>query len=679
MGKMTITDNDMLGQTSASAQGETGTPIDSSNSLSGAAKTARIKKVAIIGLPNTSKSQIFNNLTGKYAVVANYPGTTIEMKRSGTRIDGQDYEIIDTPGLHCLYIHSEEEIAVRDMLFTEQPEVIIQCIDAIQYKQSLGLTVELLELGIPMVIALNDVNDAARKGVRVDSTGLERILGVPVVESIPISGLGKDELKKAIRRAQKGVLSVSYGAAVENNITSLVSALPAGLAFKRKIALLLLRQDPFLTEYLEKNYGKEEVMAVLQTLRQIQRKEKDTTSRVISEQYGNWVDTVSNAVARKQKIAVNGFSYRFSQACRHHIFGALIFLGFLAAIYISVVRISGALDTLLTVYGVGPALRFIKSLALPLFWNDLLIGGHGILTLGVFNALCTVLPILSVFFFIFSLLEDSGYIANFCVFSKRFFEKIGVSGKAITPLLLGFGCKSMATLYTRGLATYKEKFITIFLIAFAIPCSAQLAISMAILAKAGMVALFIAFGTLALFNMSAGMILNAVIKEDSPSYFIEVLPAMRFPNIKAVLVKSYYRIAGFLKEAMPIFILAAAALFMLDKTGILKVLEQILTPVTVSWMGLPREIVAVFIVGLARREAAAGLILTMANAGVLNPLQSIVAVVVTTTCFPCLVNILAINKELGVKAAIMVSGLIFSVSLILVGLLHLILVHSLGG
>lgn len=638
------------------------------------ANAVRTKKIALVGLPNTGKTQIFNNLTGEYNIVANYPGTTFEIKQTAIRIDGEDYVIIDTPGLHCLYIHSEEEIAIRDMLFTEQPDIVIQCVDAIHYMQSLQLTAELLELGIPMVIALNDVNEAARKGVWVDSRDLERLVGVPVVESIPIRGLGKEELKKAIRLARKGVFDIDYTDIVESTISQVVSVLPKELAFKRKIALLLLLGDSFLEGYLNRNYGEENIAALHQLLGEIGRKEKDTIRHLINQKHNNWVEDVSAKVVRKQKITLKSFSQYFSQACRHHILGVVIFLLFIAIVYISVVQLSGIIDKLLNVYFVTPVLGFIKSFSLPLFWNELLIGTHGILTLGIFNALCTVLPILSVFFFVFSIFEDSGYIANFCVLSKRSFEKIGVTGKAITPLVLGFGCKSMATLSTKGLVTYKEKFITIFLIAFAIPCSAQLAISMAILAKAGMTALIIAFGTLALFNISAGLILNSVIKEDRQNYFIEVLPTMRFPNIKAVLVKTYYRISTFLKEAVPIFILAAASLFIFEKTGVLRMLEQLLTPVTVKWMGLPQDIVSVFIVGLARREAAAGLILNMVDSGTLSHIQSIVAVVMTTTCFPCFVNIVAISKEMGMKTAILISGLIAVSSFFLVGILHWILV-----
>ena len=177
-----------------------------------------VKKIAIVGLPNTGKSQVFNNLTGEYTLVANYPLTTVEMKRTRCEIDGEPYEVIDTPGLHCLYIHSEEELIVRDMIFKEAPDMVIQCIDANQLKQSLTLTADLLELGIPMVISLNAIDETARRGVWIDSSGLSRLLGVPVVESIAVNGLGTKELKGAISKARRGKRFLQCGEIVDDGI-----------------------------------------------------------------------------------------------------------------------------------------------------------------------------------------------------------------------------------------------------------------------------------------------------------------------------------------------------------------------------------------------------------------------------------------------------------------------------
>ncbi|MBF0594496.1 MAG: ferrous iron transport protein B [Candidatus Omnitrophica bacterium] len=638
-----------------------------------------IKKVAIVGLPNTGKTQIFNNLTGEYNIVANYPGTTIEMKRTITVIKDAHYEIIDTPGLHCLYIHSEEEVAVRDMILAEAPDVVVQCVDASQYKQSLLLTAELLELETPMVVVLNSMDETGRKGLWMDSVELEKLLGIPVVESAAMRGLGKEELKVAITRARRSTLGIKYGFHIESRINDITSVLPFEQAFKHKIAVLFLMSDLFIGQFLEKKYGKEKAGAVLEAVTRIRLEGKANIRQSINDKRNQWVDRISEAVVRRQKIPYEGLSYHLTQASRHPLFGIPIFLALMAVVYLSVVYVSGALDKVVNFLVVTPAVDLIMMLSLPPFWNDMLIGNHGILTLGLFNAICTVLPILSVFFFVFGCFEDSGYITNFTVFSKRVFEKIGIPGNAITSMVLGFGCKTMATLSTRGLTVRKEKYIAVFLIAFAIPCSAQLGISMAILAKVGLSAFLIVFGVLILCEAAAGMFLNSIIKGKAESAFIQVIPPLRLPSIKAVCRKTYHRIIDFLKEALPIFLFSAVGLFIFDKIGFLEITKRALTPVVVGWMGLPKDIIDVFLLALARREAAAGLILKMVDAGALTYVQSIVAVVVTTISFPCVANIFAIGREMGWKTALSMTLLIFVSSFALVGVLNMTLMFVFPG
>ena len=226
--------------------------------------TTEIKKIAIVGLPNTGKSQVFNNLTGTYTLVANYPQTTVEMKRTRCHIEGKPYEVIDTPGLHCLYIHSEEELVVRNMIFSEKPDVIIQCIDANQLKQSLTLTADLLELEIPMVISLNAIDETARRGIWIDSGGLSRVLGVPVIESIAVNGIGTNQLKAAINKARIGKWHVKYGEIIDSGISAIISELPEVVWFKRKAVVLLLLNDLFFADYLTKKYGVEKTARLTQ-------------------------------------------------------------------------------------------------------------------------------------------------------------------------------------------------------------------------------------------------------------------------------------------------------------------------------------------------------------------------------------------------------------------------------
>ncbi|MEI8011534.1 MAG: ferrous iron transporter B [Candidatus Omnitrophota bacterium] len=639
---------------------------------------AAVRKVAIVGLPNTGKTHVFNNLTGEHGIVANYPGTTVEMQRSLVMIQGQRHEIIDTPSMHSLYIHSEEEVAVRSMILVEKPDVLVQCMDAGLYRQSLLLTAELLELEIPMVLVLNTMDDVSRQGIQIDFQVMEKLLNVPVLASMSLHDLGKKELKAAIGRAKKGVVDIKYGFRIEHGIHALTAALPFDMEFKHKIATLLLQKDPLLEKFLEGRMGAETLAPARLLLNNIRSQVQGNWRQMINDRRNKWADKVSAAVLRKQKTGGQGVAYHLTQASRQPFWGILIFLCLMALVYLAVVYVSGAMDRMINFLAVGPLTRFIAGFALPPFWNDFLIGNHGVLTLGLFNAVGTVLPILSVFFFIFGCFEDSGYIINFTVLTKNFFKKIGVPGHAITSLVLGFGCKTMATLSTRGLTIRKEKFIAVFLIAFAIPCSAQLGISMSILARVGLSAFFIVFSVLILCEIGAGLFLNTIIKGGEESWFIQAVPPLRFPGMKAVARKTYHRMTDFLKEALPIFLLSALGLFVAEKAGLLGVAKQALTPIIVDWMGLPKDILDVFLLALARREAAAGLILKMVDTGALTYIQSIIAVVVTTISFPCVANVMAIGREMGWKTAVMMTALIFVSSFFLVAGLRWILVICLG-
>ena len=640
--------------------------------------TTEVKKIAIVGLPNTGKSQVFNNLTGEYALVANYPLTTVEMKRTRCTIAGELYEIIDTPGLHCLYIHSEEELVVRDMIFSEKPDIIIQCIDANLLKQSLTLTADLLELEIPMVISLNAIDETARKGIWIDSSGLSRHLGVPVIESIAVNGLGTNQLKAAIGKARIGKWPVKYGEIIDSGISAIASELPEDVRFRRKAAVLLLLDDPFLTDYLTKKYGSEKIAPLTEQANGIKKQFRASIGHSINNKRSHWLEKLAENTTRKQKISPGEFSKSFGRLSRHPVFGIPIFLVVIFTMYFLVVNvanvIAGWMDQALWV----PVESRIDTLVTIGWLNEFLIGDYGVLSLGLANAFLTIMPILSVFFIAFNILEDIGYIPNLCVLTKRIFDKLGLSGSAIMPLVLGFGCKTMATLTTKSLRSKKERYIAIYLIAFAIPCAAQMALNMSILGRMGVRAFLIAFSALAFVEIAAGITLNKILKQEERSIFLQELPAIRLPNPKAVIVKTYYRLLWFIKEAVPVFIYAAVILFAIDKLGILDAVKNVLEPVMHGFLGLPVQMVDALILCMARHEAAAGLIIKLVQAGQLNYIQCIVAVTITTMFVPCFANIMAMIKELGPRRALTMAVIINASAFLIAACLNWILVFTIG-
>ena len=301
------------------------------------------KKVAIVGLPNTGKSLLFNHLTGDYSLVSNYAGTTMEPKRAKCQIHGCRCEVIDTPGLHCLSMHSEEELSIRDLIFTEQPDVIVQCIDANQLKQSLTLTMDLVGLAVPMVVSLNAIDETARKGIWIDSTGLSRVLGVPVIETIATQGRGIADLKKAIANPRIPSLSLQYPNLIEEAISDLQGLLSEPSAHSRKVAVLLTMRDPFIEQQVARVVGEQDIERLRSRVDDLHLQFKGNVATAITSTRGRWVDEIAANVVKRQKVSPGEFAKTFGHLCRHPVFGIPILVLTLAGTYFLVVHVAGAL------------------------------------------------------------------------------------------------------------------------------------------------------------------------------------------------------------------------------------------------------------------------------------------------------------------------------------------------
>jgi len=446
------------------------------------------------------------------------------------------------------------------------------------------------------------------------------------------------------------------------------------MSFKHKMAALLLLDDPFLVDHLEAELGQDKTVALEELAEKVRRQFRGNIAIAMNRNRGQWIDELVEGATRKQKIAPGEFSKAFGRLSRHPVFGIPILLAIVLGIFLLVVGVANVIATWMDQTLWVPVQSKIDSLVTIEWLNEFLIGDYGVLSLGLANAFLTILPILTVFFIAFNILEDIGYIPNLCVLTKRILDKLGLSGSAIMPLVLGFGCKTMATLTTKSLRSKKERYIAIYLIAFAIPCAAQMALNMSILGRMGARAFVIAFSALLLVEVAAGLILNRILKEEQRSDFIQELPAIRLPSPRAVIVKTYYRIWWFIKEAVPVFVYAAVILFVLDKVGILDATKNALKPVMNGLLGLPVQMVDALILCMARHEAAAGMIIKLIEKGELNYVQCIVAVTITTMFVPCFANIMAMIKELGAKQALTMAVIINASAFMIAGLLNRLLV-----
>jgi ferrous iron transport protein B len=627
-------------------------------------------RVAIVGLPNTGKSQTFTNLSRTYSLVANYPLTTIEPKRAERTIRGRQYELVDTPGLHCLYIHSEEELLVRELLYEERPDVILQCIDANRLEQSLELTLDLVELGTPMVVALNAVDETQRDGVVLRSRDLAALLGVPVVECVAPEGRGTEELWRAIEEAPPPSWRPLYGVKLEELIAGVEGALPDAYPYRRETALLALLADEHTLATLAAGLDGEHRRRLAEATAAASAALGGSVPRAMRARREKLLEHVVSRVTGPATRPAGRAGREFARLARHPLFGPLIMLAIVAAMYVLVVQVAGYLGMLLTRYVEAPVVGLVRSTVRSALVADILVGRFGLLTLGLFNALATVIPVLGAFYLVMGVLEDVGYLPNITVLLRRALGRLGLSGRSVTSLVLGFGCKTMASLTTRGITSRRERLIANFLIAFAIPCSAQLGLAMAVLGKSGLPAFVVAVGFLLVVDVSAGLLLHRVLPPEPVMEFIQELPPIRAPRAGAVLGKTGRRLATFLREALPIFLAASVALFVLDRVGALRVLEKALRPVVVGWLGLPIGMVEVLVLSLARQEAAGGVLLGMVSRGELGFVQTVTAVTFTLMFLPCIAAMVAMSKVVGVKRGIAVIAAIIVVSLVLAGALR---------
>ena len=646
--------------------------------MSGKEPSLHKNKVAIVGNPNVGKSTLFNQITKSYSPVANFPYTTISVARGEVTIGGTAFEIIDTPGIISLDMQSEDGLVTRDILLREHPELIILCLDTNNIKRSLVLASQLFELTIPVVICLNLVDESRQKGIFINREKLERLLGVPVIETVASEGQGIKKLIKQIPHAALAKGKIQYKSFFEKGRREISQCFPSDALPSDAVVLLLIQKDPEIETYIRAHYGKEILEKVKKAVDKALRSTRKPLPRIIFEKRTSWAEKISQEITERRIPAPGRAGEIAGSLARHPLWGWVILAGVIYVTYVVVGRIgSGIIAAGLDQYVFYPLNSAIGRMVPWGPVREFLVGDYGILTTGFANAVGTVLPILAMFFLVLNVLEDAGYIANLCVLTNGLFKRIGLSGKAVLPIILGFGCKTMATLTTKILESRKERSIAIFLIAFAIPCSPQLGINVAILSLFPLKAFLIVCGVLISIEIAAGLALNKFLRRDAPSDFILEIPPMRLPLLKNLMTKTYYRIKWFLVEAVPLFIFGSCILFFMDKLYMLNMIKKFIFPVIVSFLNLPIKVVDAFLLSLTRKEAGSVILLNLAAGHQLDYVQAIVGTIVMTCLFPCFANIMSMIKEVGIKAALVMLLVISAVSVIIGGIVNYVLRLSL--
>jgi len=563
-----------------------------------------------MGNPNVGKSAMFSRLTGAKVVVSNYPGTTVEFTQGEMKIGHERPMVIDVPGTYGLAPTSKaEEVAVKML---KDGDVVINVVDATNLERNLFLTLQLLEKGVPVVVALNIWDDTKHKGIHIDVKKLEQELDVAVVPTCALTGEGIAELAHRLRHAHSPNLKSRSDDQRWQEIGKIVE----------KVQKLTHRHHTFL-ERLED-------LSI-----------KPLTGLPIA-------------------IAVIYCAFWIVRFIGENLIG-YVFEPFFEKLWLPLMM------QLSNFIGQD---SFLHGILIGNLVNGTIDFGQsfGLLTTGLFVPLAMVLPYIFSFYLVLGILEDFGYLPRLAVMVDNFMHHLGLHGFAIVPMILGLGCNVPGALAIRILEGKREKFIAATLMAVAVPCMAQIAMIVGLVGERGGQYLGIVFGTLVAILIIKGLILNKVLKGSSPEILTEI-PPYRIPPLNAVFKKLWMRIYWFLREALPFVLLGIFVVNILYLLKVIDLFSNIFAPVLTRLWGLPKEATAALLIGFLRKDVAIGML------GPLNltTKQLVVGSTVLAIYFPCIATFMVLVRELGIRDMCKAAAIMICVALLVGTLLNLIL------
>jgi len=580
------------------------------------------EKIVLVGNPNVGKSIFFNYLTETYVSVSNYPGTTLDISTGNF----EDYIVLDTPGVYGVSSFNDEEKVARDIILSG--DIILNIVDAVHLERDLFLTQQLIDMGKKVIVALNMMDEAEHRGLNIDIKKLEERLGVKVIPTVAIKKKGLDKLAFNIDKAQQG--NISLDKEIKNKLDKLSDEIN-----NRADSLLILEGDNNVAAFYNKK--------AFDLREEIYQQRRNRVNHIIEE-----------IVSKVEKN--NSIADKIGSMLLRPITGIPILLVILYALYqfigVFVAQtLVGLTEEMIMIDIYQPfIINLVSRVVTPgSLIGKILIGEFGVLTMTVTYILGLLLPLVAGFYFFLSILEDSGYMPRIAALVDRGLNYLGLNGRAIIPMLLGFGCVTMATVTTRLLGSKREKIIAIFLLGLAIPCSAQLGVIAGLIAPLGLDFFVIYVVTIFTVYAVTGTFLNKVLPGESTDLLID-LPPIRMPKFKNVLQKTYLKSKYFIFEAGPIFAIGAVAITLMKEFRILEWIKNAVAPLVVGWLKLPTDATEAFIMGIIRRDFGAAGLSSMA----LTNDQTLVALIVLTLFVPCLAAMLVMIKEQGIKQAAMV-------------------------
>ncbi len=634
--------------------------------------------IALVGHPNVGKSVIFQRLTGQHVTIANYPGTTVEIAR-GTSPNLDETTLVDTPGVITLPPHTEDEKVTERLLLEEPLKAIVQVGDAKNLRRTLLLTIQLAEMGLPMVLALNMMDEAKARGIVFNHETLSAHLAIPIITTTAIRGEGIEALASALKAIAPPQFRLNYAPEIESVVAEICSRIPDAPIYPRALALLWLSADPIVEEWLKNNLDDFTYKELIAKRDSLQLSFIEAISSTIQRTRMEFIDQITQSIMLDSGDGWQGISTALGRLTTHPIWGISILGVVLYGLY-WFVGVLGAgtlvdfLETDLFENIINPRIINFVHQVLPIpFVVDLFVGDYGLWTMGMTYALALILPIVSTFFLAFGVMEDSGYLPRLAALSNRIFRSIGLNGKAVLPMVLGLGCVTMATLTTRVLESKRERLLVTLLLALAIPCSAQLGVVMGMLAGISFAATAIWSGVVFAVLLAIGWLAARLMPGERTQLLVE-LPPLRWPLPSNVLLTTIVRLEWYLKEVVPLFLVGTLVMFALDKIGVLSLLIQAGEPLVAGWLGLPAEASAAFLMGFLRRDFGATGLFVMEAQGLLTPLQVVVAMVTITLFVPCIASVMMIAKERGWRSATTILVLVFPLAFLAGGLLNRVLI-----
>jgi len=635
----------------------------------------RKMEIALMGNPNVGKSTLFTKLTGVGVMISNYPGTTVEFKEGSFLRGGRKVAVHDLPGTYSLSGESEDEIVAIRMLAENRFDAVVVVVDATRLESSLVLLFQVIELGYPVLVALNQM-DIAQKRYDIDLARLEGILGLPVFPVSAIVGEGVDELAQAVvsDRATRTGFKVSYDSHIEEHLESLAEGVPATQFPPRGAMLKLLEGNEYISSLYDEGTKQKAYLAA----KEFRADHGESINiHITRDRYGEAGRIRKEAVTPRQGPLT--MRDRISDMTMRPATGIPILIGVLAFIFLAIVIMGEWLEhELEDLFGmvVGDVLVDIgRSLA-----GDFGAAVGSGVTLGIEAIVVLIIPFVMVWYVILALLEDSGYMPRAVALLDGVMHKVGLHGRAVIPMLVGIGCSVPAILATRTAGSKRERLILSTLIVMAVPCGAQMAIIVGLVSRfVGIAAAAGIFVMLLALLLVLGFAMDRWLRREPTCLAMEI-PDLRTPTARNVAFKTYSRSRDFFMIAFPFLLVGSVLVEILLSYDAMDFIVEPMSFITVGILGLPAVTIIAFVFGILRKELAVGMLVTISGVGAvgrlpefMDPVQFVVFGVVMAIYMPCLAAWAVLMREVGVRNALLVGAASILTALLAGGAVNLVL------